>query len=57
MEIIISQEALDAARETAELGDRFVKRAEELGMENASFEDLFALLEQVEDEMDSEQGK
>lgn len=54
MEIIISEEALVAARATQELGQRFEDRAVALGMEDASLEDLISLLQEVEDEMEKQ---
>ncbi len=53
MEIFITQEALDTARARTIIGQKFEARAVELGMEEASFEDLIALYEQVE----AEEGK
>ena len=50
MEIIIPIEVLEAARKTTAVGDKFEAKALELGMEDASIEDLLALYEQVEDE-------
>jgi hypothetical protein len=50
MEIIIPIEAVEEARKRTAIGQKFEDRAVELGMEDASFEDLIALYEQVEDE-------